>query len=414
VCIDRDRLGEVVTNLLSNAVKFTAAGAVRLNVSVDQHSTAEPLLVISITDTGIGIQADKLEQIFERFVQADSSTTRLYGGTGLGLSISRRLARLMGGDLKVRSTFGSGSTFTMTSRLVLPSAGTDGTSTETARTTDREAAEGQAEELWLRRGSLPVLVVEDNIINQRVVTLMLTKLGVSVELACNGHEAVERYRPGVFAMMLMDCQMPVLDGYSATAQIREKESGVARIPIIAMTAHALRGDREQCLAAGMDDYTSKPISLDVLKAVLTRWWPRGDAGESHERVAVPPAPDTSDDTGDDDWDDFIRDLWLESADMNAHRLADILTAATLIQQGRPTGEHVTVARAAAHDFSGTLANLGYPEAGDCAREMSGYLRRAHELDQTEIDELARLASQLQDHLWEALATVRRDDEMDIS
>ncbi|MFO0809132.1 MAG: ATP-binding protein [Gemmataceae bacterium] len=256
---DPGRLRQILLNLLGNSLKFTECGSV--TIRVDRSGTVMPgmgtavdRVVFTISDTGIGIPSDKLAAIFEPFAQADSSTTRRYGGTGLGLSISRRLVELMGGTIEVESESGVGSVFTFStvfgrptakSIVELPAAPTDGTGR-----------------------SLSVLLAEDNIVNQRLVVRLLEKRGHRVTVAGNGAAAVEEWRGKDFDIILMDVQMPDVDGFEATASIREQETEGQRIPIVALTAHALKGDRERCLAAGMDGYLTKPIQpADLYKTL---------------------------------------------------------------------------------------------------------------------------------------------------
>ncbi len=254
---DPDRLRQVLLNLAGNAIKFTAKG--RVTITVDTEREDATTLHFSVRDTGIGIAAEKQELIFEAFRQADGSTTRKYGGTGLGLAISSRLAAMMGGAIRVESELGRGSTFRFTARF---GAG---------RQTAEESAPIQSVSLRnlfasTRRGedgaprSLYILLAEDNIVNQRLVSRLLEKRGHRVALAGTGHDALQRLERERFDLILMDVQMPDLDGLETTALIRERErhSG-SYTPIVALTAHTMKGDRERCLNAGMDNYINKPI-----------------------------------------------------------------------------------------------------------------------------------------------------------
>jgi PAS domain S-box-containing protein len=389
VCGDRGRLRQVLTNLLSNAVKFTEAGEVKVRVR-----TEGDYVRFDVTDTGIGISRTAISKLFDSFAQADTSTTRRYGGTGLGLAISRQLVELMGGEINVESTPGSGSTFSFTVRLsepimphpvvrarALPARlkvlivddnatnraileayldapgiscfsaadgptalhmlhaaaragepfelavldgqmpGMDGfdvaqaislapslracrlvmlTSTLDRRADAKAAGIDHYLQKPVRRAraletiaeamgapakepetavptSRPVtpagdaiLVVEDNAVNQRVIQAMLAKRGYTVECAESGREALSMLAVRSYRLVFMDCQMPEMDGYAATAAIRSREDGTARLPIVAMTAHAMKGDRERCLAAGMDDYLAKPLRPEALDALLER------------------------------------------------------------------------------------------------------------------------------------------------
>ncbi len=253
-----DRVRQVLVNLLGNAVKFTAAGSVTLAVSADADDPAGDVVRFAVTDTGIGIPADRRDRLFRPFSQVDASTTRKYGGTGLGLAISKQLAELMGGAIGVDSTPGRGSTFWFTARLpVDPTAA---------------AAVDPIRAVAPVPAGRRVLVAEDNEVNQMVVGEMLRRLGYEPDVVENGHAAVLAAAGGGFDAVLMDCQMPVMDGFEAAAAIRSAEDGTGRrVPIIALTANALKGDRDRCLAAGMDDYLTKPIDAAALAAKLAAW-----------------------------------------------------------------------------------------------------------------------------------------------
>jgi signal transduction histidine kinase/ActR/RegA family two-component response regulator len=253
---DPVRIRQILLNLVSNGIKFTETGGVRIDVS-------RPSLLrirISVTDTGIGIAADKLSKIFERFTQADTSTTRRYGGTGLGLAISKQLVELMGGTIEASSSAGKGSSFSFELPLT----------TAPAQTPPTSAPPPDAGSSSIGRR---LLVVEDNPTNQRVAEHMLTKLGHSVEIAQNGREALERLAQEHFDLVLMDCQMPEMDGLEATAHIRNETSAVLDhgVPIVAMTANAFAEDRDRCLAVGMNDFLAKPVSRTALAEIIRKW-----------------------------------------------------------------------------------------------------------------------------------------------
>ena len=258
---DPTRIRQVISNLLTNAIKFTEGGRVTVRVVCAANYGSRAALRIEVTDTGIGIAKEKQAALFQSFTQADGSTTRKYGGTGLGLAIVRQLVLLMGGELGVESSPGHGATFWCA--LELPVA--EGMP-QAAAQTGQEAPP----EVGL---SGRVLLVEDNKVNQMVAMKMLTGLGFEVAVAENGELALQALGQQRFAVVLMDCQMPVLDGYAATMAWREieKREGRARTPIIAMTAHAMEGDRDKCLAAGMDDYLAKPVQKEALAAKLRQW-----------------------------------------------------------------------------------------------------------------------------------------------
>ncbi len=412
---DPGRIRQVLANLISNAIKFTAQGHILINVEAEKQNETEVTLRLNVEDTGIGIAPDKIEHVFGRFNQADTSTTRRYGGTGLGLSISRQLVELMGGQIGATSVLGEGSTFSFTLRLpiqtdapalALPAAGLSGVrvlivddnavnrrvlheqlnnwrlrnescascddalemlrqahatgdpfqiaildhqmpnmdgeslgraikadatlrdtvlvmltslgqkgdairlkavgfaayllkparqsellgtlvnvwaarNAETASelVTRHSIAEGQAAPETTRRwDGTRVLVAEDNIVNQKVATMMLQSFGCRVEVAANGREALKSIEKLPFDIIFMDCEMPEMDGYEATAEIRLRADAKSRLPIIAVTAKATRGDREFCLQAGMDDYMSKPVKSEDFQAALERWTRPGDEG----------------------------------------------------------------------------------------------------------------------------------------
>ena len=256
---DPARLRQILFNLVGNALKFTEAG--RINISVDQQNCPPNTLHFCVTDTGIGIPAEKIASIFDAFSQADGSITRKYGGTGLGLTITRSLVGMLGGRIWVESKPGQGSSFHFTLRYLpvadaLPSSRPATNNTATAA----------------KPQSAFVLVVEDNPVNQVLARKLLEKLGHRVGIAEDGAEGVDAWRSGVFDLILMDGMMPVMDGIEATRLIRAEEQDTGtHIPIIAMTANAMVGDREKYLASGMDDYIAKPVSFDALSGTLAKW-----------------------------------------------------------------------------------------------------------------------------------------------
>jgi PAS domain S-box-containing protein len=272
---DSGRLRQVILNLVANAVKFTTAGGVTILVSAEPGTGADQTLVrIAVTDTGIGIDPAILTKIFEPFTQADASTTRNYGGTGLGLAIVRELVELMGGTIGCQSEPGVGSTFYFSVPLATPAA-------ERAGGVSPEPASAREVETWARTPRL--LVVEDSPVNQVVAVRTLERLGCECDVANDGREALEALAARPYDAVMMDCQMPGMDGYEATAQLRRREAGGRRTPVIAMTAHAMKGDAERCLAAGMDDYIAKPMRRELLLEALRRWIPQADGAEGEER-----------------------------------------------------------------------------------------------------------------------------------
>jgi signal transduction histidine kinase/ActR/RegA family two-component response regulator len=274
---DPRRFGQIVINLIANAIKFTEQGEIAVRVAVESRTSDTILLRTSVSDTGIGIPEHKQTEIFEAFSQADASSTRSHGGTGLGLAISARLATLMEGKVWVESQVGQGSTFHVTTRFGVATVSSRASHPD--ETAPDRAPGSRADD----PRNLRILLVEDNPINQKVVTLLLSKRGHSVVLAGNGQQAVQRLaeEPGSFDLVLMDLQMPGMDGFEATAAIRQQEMG-GRVPIIALTAHAMKGDRERCLRADMDGYISKPIRAEKLYQVIRDLTP----------PELPPGPDS--------------------------------------------------------------------------------------------------------------------------
>jgi PAS domain S-box-containing protein len=273
---DPMRLRQILINLIDNAIKFTERGEVVVKVIAQAAPIGESDLHFSVIDTGIGIAAEKQMAIFEPFAQADGSTTRTYGGTGLGLSIAAQLIQKMHGRSWIESKVGEGSTFHFTARLgvrAMPSAVKNGDQGDHsgAHTNDRPRESGLAEAERSRSG-LRILVAEDNVINRAVATGILENEGHSLVHAANGLEVLGALRTDSFDLILMDVQMPEVDGFQTTRRIREMEATTeCHVPIIAMTAHAMAGDRERCLAAGMDDYIAKPlIKEDVLRVLGDR------------------------------------------------------------------------------------------------------------------------------------------------
>ncbi len=253
---DTVHIRQILSNIVANAVKFTENGSVDVTVELDSVTDEGVVICISVRDTGIGIPADCREQIFERFTQVDGSATREYGGSGLGLAICSGLVRLLGGSIGVESRPGVGSHFWV--KLPL----------------ERDLTEPVFEvtPVGRSREGFRVLIAEDNPVNHKVAVMLLDQLGYSAKWAQNGKEAVELWRRGRFDVVLMDIQMPVMNGIRATREIRRLEDGTGRrTPIIALTAHALKEDRDRCMAAGVDGYLTKPIVLDDLCEALNQF-----------------------------------------------------------------------------------------------------------------------------------------------
>jgi CheY-like chemotaxis protein len=267
---DAARLRQILLNLVGNAVKFTEVGEVAVEITPVSETDAQIELHFSVRDTGTGISEEAQKNLFRSFSQADSSTTRKFGGTGLGLAICRKLVELMGGAIGLKSTLGHGSIFWFTLKF-----GKQRTSALPAEAVAPARDSGRHQPLLppVVAKDTRIILAEDNTINQVVGLKQLKKLGyVNLHLAGNGMEAIAAWREGKGEIILMDCQMPEMDGYEATRQIRklEFEGKLPRTRIIAMTANAMQGDREVCLAAGMDDYISKPVNLEELTAALAK------------------------------------------------------------------------------------------------------------------------------------------------
>ena len=275
---DPVRLGQVLSNLIGNAVKFTQQGEVAVRVGCVEEAREQVRVRFEVADTGIGIAPADQEHVFDAFSQVDATTTREFGGSGLGLAIAKKLTEMMGGEIGVDSHPGEGTTFWFTVRLSKGDSSQLDDGCETPMTETRKALEGG----FTERGGVVfdahLLLAEDNPVNQEVARNMLENIGCRVEVVDNGREAVEAASRTRFDIILMDCQMPRMDGYEATARIREREqaAGTEKEPatIIALTAHAMEGDRERCLAAGMDDYLAKPFTQEQLTQVLERWLKR--------------------------------------------------------------------------------------------------------------------------------------------
>ena len=280
---DPGRLRQILTNLTGNAMKFTRRGEIVVRVGLMSETDGEVVLRFSIRDTGIGIPVQKRNILFEKFTQADASTTRHYGGTGLGLAISKQLAEQMGGEIGVESEEGIGSEFWFTVRLGKQNGDRPPQPIATRHVLPR-----------LRRGVARILLAEDNITNQQVALGILKKLGLRSDAVANGAEAIKALETLPYDLVLMDVQMPEMDGLAAAEQIRNPRSSVRnhRIPIIAMTAHALQGDRERCLKAGMNDYIAKPVDPRTLAEVLEKWLPgeTGAATDPTPEVSTAPSP----------------------------------------------------------------------------------------------------------------------------
>jgi CheY-like chemotaxis protein/nitrogen-specific signal transduction histidine kinase len=260
---DPVRIGQCISNLVSNAIKFTESGAVTISLSAEEREDGY-LISVGVADTGIGMSPEVAEKLFSAFTQADSSTSRRFGGTGLGLAIARQLARLMGGEVTVSSKEGKGSVFTFS--LLAAAASLRKDSQDAAEPGIMPAWPGAGDDKPLRHGR--ILLTDDNLVNRQVIKMLLAPLGVTITEAANGREALEKLAAQPFDLLLLDVHMPVMDGREAIAAIRASAQSWSAIPVIALTADAMRGDREKYLSLGMNDYLSKPVDQRELHAKM--------------------------------------------------------------------------------------------------------------------------------------------------
>jgi signal transduction histidine kinase/ActR/RegA family two-component response regulator len=258
---DYTRVRQCLSNLVSNAIKFTTIGNVRVHVTQQKHDNGDMMITAAVSDTGIGISDDTLDRLFAEFSQADASTTRRFGGTGLGLAITRKLARMMGGDVTVDSVFGEGSTFTLVFRAE---------AVEQAEIPDSAALEEEDGQSAPILQDMRVLLADDNAINRKVGTMLLTPFGAAITEAVNGKDVLEKLEQQHFDIILLDVHMPVMDGLEAISHIRDSTATWRDIPVIALTADAMSGDREKLLAAGMDGYIAKPIDQNAMLEEMRR------------------------------------------------------------------------------------------------------------------------------------------------
>jgi CheY-like chemotaxis protein len=374
---DPMRLRQILINLISNAVKFTEQGQVAIQIEAESITQKDALLHFIVSDTGIGIPSKLQGTIFEAFTQADGTTTRKYGGTGLGLAISSRLVAMMGGRIWVESPlkeyeggkFGPGSRFHFTAKLRLQnrrSESADSSLTETKERvydfTDEESK--TVEELMNSlKSPLKILLAEDNAINCKLTQSILNKKGWQVVTASTGKEVLHLLDSETFDLILMDVQMPEMDGYEATAVIREQEKSTrAHIPIIALTAHAMSRDKERCLKAGMDAYVSKPMKAAELYGTIARLMhgeelsEPGEAPQKTELIDLSRAMEAVD--GDKGLLRALVDDFLEDYPQHLEELEDLIAKNDSAQVERK-----------AHSFKGSIGNFGVGEAYELAYQI---------------------------------------------
>ena len=400
---DPGRLRQVITNLLSNAVKFTETGSVTLCVSLAEEAESDVTLRFEVSDTGIGVSPDTTRLIFLPFAQADGSSARAHGGTGLGLAISRQFVELMGGEIGVETRLGRGSTFWFTVKLGKPArAFEDEGPGGRGEVAPEEAHTAQAAAEPPPHKGVSVLVAEDNSMNRRLIRYMLEELGFTAAVVGDGASAVAELERGDYRLVLMDCQMPVMDGFAAVAEIRRREGDERHTPIIALTADAMRGTRERCLDGGMDDYLSKPFTTEELGAVIDKWLDAAPAPDSH----APPAADTGADAPTLD-SRLLEELGGPAAVGRGGRAAELVRAFLSDVRGRRRSLREAYERRdmerlkrEAHTFKGGAGLFGAVRLSHlCARlidlaqrgDASALLQALEELDA----ELERVASQLE-------------------
>ena len=337
---DEMRIRQVLVNLVNNAVKFTSKGSVTIAVSAAEHSDSVQHLRIEVRDTGIGIAPEKLQTLFGRFSQADSSIHSRFGGTGLGLTISKRLVELMGGEIGLESIEGQGTTLWLT--LTLPCI-------DPSALAEKEAPTGSE----LKTAGRHILVVDDVDLNRELVTALLAPLGHSVHQAADGAEAVTAVASTDYDLVLMDVQMPGMDGLSATRAIRAVDR-FAELPIIAMTAQALPAQIETCHAAGMNDYLAKPITPAALTAAIEKW---GGGGRSHREAMSP-----SDQSMTDLRDEFV-----------AQCAKELTRVKALLASGTPGARDAL--KRLVHRAAGTAGMLGLEDMSAYATELNEALGR---------------------------------------
>jgi CheY-like chemotaxis protein/HPt (histidine-containing phosphotransfer) domain-containing protein len=402
---DPNRLRQILNNLAANAVKFTERGEVALNVELVSEDDGKVTVRFAVTDTGIGIRPDQAQALFSPFVQADVSTTRKYGGTGLGLAISKQLVELMGGKIGLESREGEGSTFWFTAVFETPLEPALASTVEPA-STSRQTPAGE------RIGGcfvvpcgvgheVRILIAEDNPTNQAVALAQLEKLGYKADAVANGAEALEALQHGGYDLVLMDCEMPTMDGYEATRRIRESSN--PHVPIIAVTAHAMSGDRDRCLREGMNDFLSKPVDLQRLAEVLAKWL-RGPDSQGAARTAEEAASEQA--VAVFDSEAFLKRL------MGDRRLAGIIIKGFLDNlpsqlnnlRKRLAEEDGPGARSQAHALKGSAATVSAGSLRAIALEMegaagAGELDHFGELLPRAVEEFERLKSTLEHAGW---------------
>jgi len=389
---DPGRLRQILTNLTGNAIKFTSDGKVEISCKVNKVTEEVTELYFAVSDTGIGIPKDKHEMLFEQFTQADGSTTRNYEGTGLGLAISKQLAEMMGGEIGIESSEGKGSTFWFTVSL---------------KPSEEVTSRGQASETGVPIGNsttstkadfsqTKVLLAEDNHINQQVALGVLNKLGVQTDIASNGKQALDMLNKSNYDLVFMDMQMPVMDGITATREIRSQNNS---IPIIAMTANAMPEDREQCLEAGMNDYISKPIEPQIVRSVLMHWV--ADTLKSKDEVKVCNEQDEK--TSIFNYKLFMKKMMDDKEMVHEILQAFVETTPAMIAElstsiNEADANEINIK---AHSLRGSAAQLICTDLSDQAKEIEFLARN------NKIDEIKEIVGKLHTKYTEAEKEIRK-------
>ena len=390
---DRDRLRQILTNLLDNAVKFTDQGEVGLGVAPDATTAGGILLRFSVRDTGIGIPSEQLPRLFDKFMQIDGSSVRRHPGSGLGLAICRELVELMKGSIGVMSSPGKGSEFWFTALLAEPAQ---------AATPLAEGVRPMANSFSPGQGRARILLAEDNPTNQRVALGLLHNLGLSADAVDNGRAALAALERQDYDLVLMDVQMPGMDGLTATQAIRDRKTTVRdhAVPIIAMTAHAMSGDRERCLAAGMNDYLTKPVSGQTLAQVLHRWLPapttETEEAEAKRKCLTPSSTKIFDPA--DLLDRMMDDRELACSVLHWF-LDDAPKCLDHLREALCQGDVETLGRRA-HSLNGLAANAGAPRLRDRAEQLEAAANRQ------ELENIAVLLPQSEAAATEAYTAIR--------
>jgi len=402
---DPGRLRQVLTNLVCNAVKFTPLGGINVRATKESESDTHVVLRFEVTDTGIGVPEEARACLFQPFSQVDASTTRKYGGTGLGLAICKQLVNLMAGQIGCDSVPHQGSTFWFTARFEKPSPALSlhDVSLEIIQKPINPLASQLSEDV---RRRMRVLIAEDNAFNQKVVLRQVREMGFGADAVANGLEALKALYLIPYDLVLMDCQMPEMDGYACAAEIRRKETGGGHVPIIAMTAHVMKTDRDKCLAVGMDDFLSKPVRVAHLESVLTRWLAAPATTAAGEASVSPTnSPDPRSPSPSVDWEIF-RELAGSDA-MRLQKLSERYLRQTTEQFAKlrdaiATGDAPDVKRIA-HSAAGSSAMCGMNPMVALLRELErmgqmGQLADAPRVYARVKDEFTRISQFFRDHI----------------